>query len=81
MRLGARAGIGLAARDDDLRPGRDEPFGDRPPDPPRPSGDDRDATAQVEQRPQFFLVHEIILSNLYEGTDDDTTVDGLVGSV
>ena len=48
--------LGLAARDDDLGAGRHEPLGDRAPDAPRPAGDDRDATGQVEQRRQLFLV-------------------------
>ena len=49
MRLGFGTRVGLAARDDDLGPRAHEPFGDRAADASGPAGDDRDASAQIEQ--------------------------------
>ena len=58
VRLGLGARVGLAAPDHDLGAAARESLGDRPPDPARPAGHDRDAVAHVEQRLELRLVHQ-----------------------
>ena len=61
VRFHRRAGVGLAARDRDLRSGRQQALGDGVADPPRAAGDDRDSARQVVQRAEFGAVHVRLL--------------------
>jgi hypothetical protein len=64
MLLGLPAGLGLAARDDDLRTGGDVALGERAPDAARAAGHDHHAAAQVEERTELFSVQGALFSCL-----------------